>query len=623
VKARAKNQRTALREILRSSSLPAEPITGNISRIPQRHIEYIAGIIDRSGLVEQSDEWYWEDRGGRKASGKPRIVSTRTALILYLLLSAEHSPQLVDDMARLCAVRLSNESKQYLGLWDPRNRRKKKADWYWPLYHATQRIIDPIDPKPARSGNRRKFPTLEEIELIKAAREKHGDSRKQVRLEWFINRLIDATVKEIPAEIFDLWQGDTAVDGTVVGVYGKNGAPWSNKEAKAASRRGALEFDGGWHLRTGKNDYTSDHTKARKSVFGFDASVVTMTANDPNSTPPHPLLVLGIALTVPSAEVAESALVVYRDIKARGYKTGRATGDRAYGPGTDVEKYQIPMRRELGYDLVMDYKDNQLGAKQGQYAGAIMVEGAFYCPNMPEDLIEATARYRRHEITGSEYRDLIRRRLLYKMRAKEKPDAKGRVPMMCPARGPGATAYCPVANACGGVKPSAKPDDDLVPIYGDAAVDENTGGILPICANKSSVSFPIEAGIKNFQTPHYGSPEWADLYHADRGTIEGKNAFLKDGSKESLGDPTRRRLRGYTGQYFLIGLMYAASNLRALESFRDEYLDHESDEALEAYFERKLNTKLTRRKDGPVRIAPWNNFREREAEAGGSPPGKR
>lgn len=605
-----RHQLRRYRDLL-EQQFPEGPITGNISKVPHRQVEYIASIIDRSALPEQLDAWYWEDHGGQKPGGAPRIVSTHTALILYLLMSVEHSPQLVDDMAKLVAHRLSNRSKQFLGLWGHPNRKKNKH-WYWPLYHATTRLLDPIDPKPAK-GRRRKFPTLQQIEEIKAEREKKGTSAKQVRLEWFVNRLIDATVQETPEEIFAAWEGDTAIDATVIPIYGKRGAPWSRKDAKDAQRRGAIEFDAGWYLRTGRHQITDDHSAAKKSAFGYDGTVVTMTAHDPNDVPAHPLLVLGLGLTVPSAEVAETGVKVYEDVKGRGYKTGRSTGDRAYGPGTDTDKYQLPMRR-LGYDLYMDYKDLQLGAKQGHYAGAIMVEGGFYCPSMPEDLVNATVRYRANEITLAEYRQLIERRMAYKLRPKEKPDEKGRVPMMCPARGPGATAECPIARACGGAKEVSSPDDDsLVPIFGDGAVDKD-GALLPICANKSSVSFPIEAGAKNFQTGHYGSQEWQDIYSQDRSTIEAKNAFLKDGSKESLADPTRRRLRGYTAQFFLIALLYAAGNLRALEKFRDEIVEPETFEQLEAYFDNKLEQKMKRKAEAKNRVGAWDDFAEREAE---------
>jgi hypothetical protein len=88
---------------------------------------------------------------------------------------------------------------------------------------------------------------------------------------------------------------------------------------------------------------------------------------------------------------------------------------------------------------------------------------------------------------------------------------------------------------------------------------------------------------------------------------------LKDGSKEALADPTRRRLRGYTAQFFLIALIYAAGNLRALEKFRDEHVNHETTEELEAYFDKKLQQKMTRKANAKNRVAAWDNFAEREA----------
>jgi hypothetical protein len=202
-------------------------------------------------------------------------------------------------------------------------------------------------------------------------------------------------------------------------------------------------------------------------------------------------------LTVPSAEVAETGVKVYADVKERGYKSGRATGDRAYGPGTDVNKYQIPMRR-MGYELYMDYKDNQLGAKQGHYKGAVMVEGGFYCPKMPEDLVNATSRLRAKEITLSEYRQLIERRVKYKLRAKEKPDEKGRVPMMCPARGPGATAECPIAQACGGgVVPKRADDDTLISIFGDTP-STTTARFYQSAATRYLSRSPLKSALRAF-----------------------------------------------------------------------------------------------------------------------------
>jgi hypothetical protein len=50
--------------------------------------------------------------------------------------------------------------------------------------------------------------------------------------------------------------------------------------------------------------------------------------------------------------------------------------------------------RELGYKPTYDYRIDQLG-KIDSVHGAIQVEGTWYCPSMPIDLINATKDLRR------------------------------------------------------------------------------------------------------------------------------------------------------------------------------------------------------------------------------------
>jgi hypothetical protein len=50
----------------------------------------------------------------------------------------------------------------------------------------------------------------------------------------------------------------------------------------------------------------------------------------------------------------------------------------------------------------MDYRDDQPGI-QANTGGAILVEGTWYCPALPEPLITATTRLRDHPITRDLY----------------------------------------------------------------------------------------------------------------------------------------------------------------------------------------------------------------------------
>ena len=49
--------------------------------------------------------------------------------------------------------------------------------------------------------------------------------------------------------------------------------------------------------------------------------------------------------------------------------------------------------RSLGYQLVPDYRIDQLGL-QGTHQGMILVDDSFYCPAMSEALINATKDFR-------------------------------------------------------------------------------------------------------------------------------------------------------------------------------------------------------------------------------------
>ncbi|WP_416874169.1 hypothetical protein [Kitasatospora sp. SC0581] len=53
------------------------------------------------------------------------------------------------------------------------------------------------------------------------------------------------------------------------------------------------------------------------------------------------------------------------------------------------ETFHIPLL-DLGYRPIWDYRRDQLGI-QGSHAGALLVDGTWYCPNIPAPLITATA----------------------------------------------------------------------------------------------------------------------------------------------------------------------------------------------------------------------------------------
>jgi len=574
-------------------SVPSGRFTGNHSQINHGHVEFIAGLIDDSGVSRRIDAWQREDRRKSGAGGRPRLVSTRTALTLLLLLSSEHSALHVGEMAIIAGERLSNTSMRYLGLWghEKKGRNRRAKDWFWPIWHSLHRSLHAIDPKP---GQRRKFPTPEEIEAVILQRETDGSHAKQERLDWVCNQLVEATLRLVPNVYQQQWKGDLCVDASVVPAFGKRGAPWGDKHL-------AIEYDAGWYRRDSRHNVPSDPSKAKKTVFGWDVTIAVQTNHNPAELPGFPLLIAGIAFSIPGTALIEAGRHIFESIAERGHPAGRATGDRGYAAGAHENDYQIPLRK-LNYGIYTDYRDNQLGKKDG-YGGAIQVEGALYCPSMPADLIDATVQMRAGVIDKKTWRLRIIERRQYMLRPKSKPDAKGSVAMMCPARGPGATVNCPlVTNGCG------KVDDSRTPIFQPPAGKD----LDSICTNATSVTVPIEAGAKLAQEIQYGSLEWESIYAHDRNTIEGSNGFLKDGAHEGIDIPSRRRMRGSTAQFVMITMLVVSGNLRKIQKFRDE-----STEGTPADRDRLAATKLRNRetrRTNKDRVAQWDNFREKNKQ---------
>lgn len=568
-------------------AVPSGRFVGNHSQISNSQVEFISKLVDASGVADQIDTWQVEDRTKTGAGGCRRLVSTRTALTLLMLLSSEHSALFVGEMAIIAGERLSNTSLRELGLWGHNRKGKTRntKDWFWPMWHSIHRALNVIDPKP---GQRRKFPTPEEILETIEQREKDGAHLKQARLDWVCNQLLEATLRLVPDVFRDQWKGDLCVDASVIPAFGKRGAPWGEK-------RGAVEYDAGWYRRDSKHNVPTDTKKAKTTVFGWDVTLAVQTNHDPAALARFPLLIAGIAFSIPGTALIEAARGIFESVADRGHPRGRATGDRGYGAAAHENDYQLPIRA-LGYQIYTDYRDDQLGTKDG-YAGSIQVEGALYCPSMPQNLIDATIQMRAGDIDKKTWRLRIIERRQYMLRPKSKPDPRGSVAMMCPARGPGATASCPLVDlGCG------SGDDAKTPIPNPP----EEGKRDTICTNSRSVTVPIEAGAKLAQDIQYGSADWETIYSHDRNTVEGSNGFLKDGAKEGIDIPSRRRMRGSTAQFLMIAMLAVAGNLRKLQKFRDDMTDG-TQEYRDARNATKLATRQKRR-NNENRIAPWDNF---------------
>lgn len=546
---------------------PDQPPESKRGYLSARVVRGVAELVDRSGLFDRLDEWRLEDNPLHgKQGGRPTSTDERTCFVVLLALIVAGEPPLVTRVAEAYSKRLQTTSRDLLNL--PRIQVGSDKAIYARVYRALRRILAVVDPYP---GPRRTRLTRTELEKLTASWNLQDVETRQRRLVTLTNALLETSIQLLPDDIRRNWLGNICIDATLVRVWGKAGSPSVQKSKDCSSDKMSPEHLAGWYARS--DDHREPDTLARgskgkgKYAWGYEAHLAVMTANDPETDPNFPLLVLGMSFDKPAGRVAENAVTAIQSIIDRGHPAGICAGDRAYFPNSKPEKFQLPVRA-LGYTLCGDYRDDQLGI-QAEHGGALLVEGNWYCPSIPQPLIDATKDHREKRISENVYTQRIKQRTRYLFRPKHRPDASGHTAHMCPARGPGATARCPLAPNPGPVTlglPTTRTQVLSPPSDPDICCTNTTSITFPTAPDPTVTPSPTSVA-KYRQDLQYKSPQWRRTYTTLRNTIEGFNGFTKSPTDEDLEQPARRRVRGYAFQALLVACLITASNLRKVGAY--------------------------------------------------------
>jgi hypothetical protein len=257
----------------------------------------------------------------------------------------------------------------------------------------------------------------------------------------------------------------------------------------------------------------------------------------------------------PGHRPGAQAIRALRSVRERGHPAHYLAGDRAYS-SAKPEDFQLPARA-LGYGLVVDYKIDQLGV-QDQFAGMLQIEGAWYCPSIPEVLINATIDFRKGVIDEDTYRARLIERWKYQILSKGTADAEGYLRMRCPASNPSPVANCDLKPTSKTKRTRGRITIPVSPALADHA---------PKICTQQSITVPPEVGAKFAQSLLFGSDRWHGVYATLRSSIEGMNGFIKDGAREAIDDPERRRIRGVAPQSLFVAFLLCAANFRKIEGF--------------------------------------------------------
>jgi len=377
------------------------------------------------------------------------------------------------------------------------------------------------------------------------------------RLAWFMNQLVEASLRRLPRAYRRAMRGSLAIDATPVRAFARGEVKPLDASGERHVVRHSSDPDAGWYSRTA--DSRDDGTARTKSRWAYEATLAVSGDVEHDEADRLPSLVLGMAiLHYPGAEPGRNGMRALASVADRGYPRGYLAADRAYS-NAKAEDFQLPARA-LGWKPVLDYTRDQLGI-QAQAHGLIQVEGTWYCPAMPQPLIDATGDWRAGRVDEATYATRIEARRDYAARPKASADAEGHRRLLCPAAAAAPTARCVLKPASEGFDGATR-----VRIRPPQTLRDHP----PAICRQQSVTVAPEQGAKFAQELPYASGEYRRIYATLRNSVEGMNGYLKDPAREGLDLAGRRRIRGVAAQSVLVAFQIFAANLRKIEGFLAE-----------------------------------------------------
>ncbi|MCE7005054.1 hypothetical protein LWC34_19800 [Kibdelosporangium philippinense] len=542
-----------------NAAAAAEILLGDeLVAVSDAEVDRARAYIDQTGLVEFFTTALADRR--RSPAGRPRTLTIEALLVGLLLTAVTDRTVLLSGVNMLVHHRISPRFRQQLGVPDrPLTANAVEASYavVRRLFHAIVEVFDDSpNPKNRRWTEAEFAARLTPMTLGDQAR------RRECR-DWVSNRVLAPSLTGMLDILRAYPATGSCVDATPIKTH-----------ARKPSRTSGIvsaDPDAGLYLRTNESKPPATHQtspnntvkhktssarvtqkvvtkKIVKELYGYEATLLVNGSTRPvDGRIAPPVLVGGYTLERPGHRPGAAATDVLRHAIVNGWPTGLLAGDRAYN-NSDPDTFQLPARA-LGFGLVFDYRDDQLGV-QAEHGGAIQVEGHWHCPHMPTPLVETTRHFRDEHHDEATWRRHLAARAAYELRPKASPDAEGHQRMLCPAAGPAPTVRCPLKKPS--MRHTAKP-----------TVNPAASPVEPpqICSQQS-ITVPPQAGAKHGQALPYASPEWGNAYHTLRNGVEGTNGYLKDPTNTNLESSGTRRVRGIAAVSFLVGFQLAASNLR-------------------------------------------------------------
>ena len=591
--------------------------------IDDETVALMEGRVRKTGVLERLQEWRDEDAVPFSIGGRPSLISERAILTGMLLLAKEGSAMFLTSVRDLLMFRLSDTSRELLGIERSLaafvGHVGEKNRWYANTSRAFHRMNDLMDPFPQE---RRHSKTYTEIQEILRAHDPDLAERRKARLDEFTRLFLVMTFNEQSRSIrrasnkIDISFDQTYVaTPTVKGYSRKNLAKRVADEARTEEKKtlnpGPVDAFAGWHVSTGERtdagagqvDLTDPGRKASSAQYrwGWEINIAVRVDSEAPGQRRFPGLAVAATMSLPNVRVAEEAVSLMRAAKSLGLEPGVGDADKQYWANSLTERLHDPAYNE-GFTASTDYRVDRLGHQGGDH-GALYIEGGTYCPATPAPLQDASKDLLGAVIDTATYRERIKSRTAFQLHQKEKPDAKGRVVLRCPALGPSPTVTCPrrelLKTTTNKIRPAVDGDD--LPDFADK-----------ICS-QHSVSFDTAKNRRNAQAFQYGTKEWDEFHTHARNSIESLNNQVKTGGTEDIESASRRRVRGFGAAQIIVTILLTNFNLRKIAAFISDKIKADAKEQNLG----ELGVAIVRRRD-----REWHNPYTGTYPPGVTPPGK-
>jgi len=496
------------------------------------------------------------------STGRPRSLKVKAILVALLVLAMDGRPLQLTEVTRLLYSRLSAGSKERLGICGQAGSHRGVLARYRCVRYLFHRMLEEMDP--SLEHKNRVMPVGELVAKRRRLTVAEVERRRRA-LESFVNSLLEASCQVLGEEELSGYDGSVGLDATVVPLYSRGP---SRRSSTCAS-----DPDGGWYVRDGDHRDEEDHKgrKRSKVAWALEATIATM-ARRPGAAPRHPNLAVGLIMARPGENPGGVGVRALASLAERGYKPGFLGADRGFTQ-TLPEHFHLPVRA-IGYRIVMDYKGQDLG-RQANSGGAVLVDGCFYCPAMPEALVSASGDHRAGTIDEATFTARVKARASYRLVRKSGPDDDGYERYSCPAVGGHPHVVCPL-------RPTSSRAVGKIPVL-SAPLEP------PKVCTQQTITIAPDVGARHRQELAFGTEEWARVYATCRNTIEGWNGYVKDAAHEDLAAPSRRRVRGIAAQSVFCTFLLMAANIRKIRAYRELVADCRTGQIAERARRRRMS----------------------------------